>query len=516
MSPKGKADFGTFGQQDDFTPVKFKPLNAEFTKAPPSSIYRVSRDSVWARWRRGYELAASTSYTSDFAFPFKYTIPISPSTPGYAAISTQFTGEFRGFPTVYKETGMHWAGVRAGGALRFDQIQDHTGALAYIKSVTTDSTYVYVTLNGDWSSINPLPSPLYSIVPGSTEGLKIVIGEILEDRIITSAGAIINADTIDPATQKRYGYSQYVLVDVLPFTGVLKLQRLGSVEVTFDKKRITPAVSTPITNRFFTVGSRYSCSCQDFTQRNYAFMSNLNNRKNVYFPVTKPASLKPGRHEVITEDGVVNNNAMTNADVNRVLTVVSPDQANLLPTTIAENSEIKLKATRDNPGVFADFGYIYNRSIQAPGIEGATAEGIPDYLDYAATDTEVKVISDYWSPLLDQKRYCKHVFALRFIKGDNPPEPQDFPVEPESIAEWEQTLVRDAAKEDRGNLYQQMKQSMGYMDVPPFNCQSPVVLPMIRSLLNVPSNYVTISGFIMYDKNGTAYDPATGQKPALL
>jgi hypothetical protein len=516
MSPRSGADFGTFGERVEFKPVKFKPINAEFTKAPPSSIYRVSRDSVWARWRRGYELASSTSYTNDFAFPFTYTVPIDPGTPGYAAISNKFDGAFHGFPTYNKEFGMHWAGVRAGGTLRFDQIKDHTGALAYIKTVTSDANYVYVTLNGDWSSTNPLPSPLYSVVPGSTEGLKIVNGEVLEDRIITANGNIIDADTINPSTQKRYGYTQFVLLDVFPFDGILKLQRVGSVEVTFDKRRTTPAISTPALNRFFTTGARYSCSCQDFTQRNYAFMTNLDNRKNVYFPVTRPNALKPGRYEVITQDGVVNNNSTTRADVNRNMTVISPDAAYLLPTTIAENSEVKVKSTRDNPGVYADFGYIYNRNVKAPGIAGATPEGIPDYLDYAATDTEVKVISDYWSPLLDEKRYCKHAFALRFIMGDNPPEPQDFPVEPESLAVWEQTLVRDMEKQDRGAMYQQMKQSIGYMDMPPFNCQSPVVLPMVRSLLNVPSNYVTISGFMMYDKHGSSYYPASGETPAIL
>jgi hypothetical protein len=51
------------------------------------------------------------------------------------------------------------------------------------------------------------------------------------------------------------------------------------------------------------------------------------------------------------------------------------------------------------------------------------------------------------------------------------------------------------------------------MDVPPYNCQAPMMMPMMQKLFNVPSTFVLMSGFRMYDKNGTEYNPSQGGKP---
>ena len=51
------------------------------------------------------------------------------------------------------------------------------------------------------------------------------------------------------------------------------------------------------------------------------------------------------------------------------------------------------------------------------------------------------------------------------------------------------------------------------MDIPPFNCQSPVMIPMLQKLFNFPSEFIELQQFIMRDKNGIAYIPASGQKP---
>jgi hypothetical protein len=52
------------------------------------------------------------------------------------------------------------------------------------------------------------------------------------------------------------------------------------------------------------------------------------------------------------------------------------------------------------------------------------------------------------------------------------------------------------------------------MDVPPYNCQSPMMMPMMQKLFNIPANFVMMRGFTMYDKDGTAYKPSLGQNPS--
>ncbi len=83
------------------------------------------------------------------------------------------------------------------------------------------------------------------IVPVRDVGLKFISelqehSELIEDPVITPGGPIIDRDTIDPQTQKRYGYVQAVLTATNPFTGVLTLRKSGSVQVTPDKEFLTP------------------------------------------------------------------------------------------------------------------------------------------------------------------------------------------------------------------------------------------------------------------------------------
>jgi hypothetical protein len=51
------------------------------------------------------------------------------------------------------------------------------------------------------------------------------------------------------------------------------------------------------------------------------------------------------------------------------------------------------------------------------------------------------------------------------------------------------------------------------MDVPPYNCQSPMMMPMFQKLFNVPSTFILMDGFRMYDKNGKEYNPSEGGRP---
>ena len=57
------------------------------------------------------------------------------------------------------------------------------------------------------------------------------------------------------------------------------------------------------------------------------------------------------------------------------------------------------------------------------------------------------------------------------------------------------------------------KKGLSKMDVPPYNCQSPMMMPMMQKLFNVPSSLIVMENFTMYDKDGIAYVPSLDQKP---
>ena len=60
-----------------------------------------------------------------------------------------------------------------------------------------------------------------------------------------------------------------------------------------------------------------------------------------------------------------------------------------------------------------------------------------------------------------------------------------------------------------------MNYGLAHMDIPPFNCQSPMMVTMMQKLFNIPSNFVLLQNFTMFDKTGKAYTPSVGGKPAL-
>ena len=514
MARRSGNSFSNFGKprgQDDFS---VKPIKSEFGGSVPDSLYTVNRESAWSRWRRGYELATASIVDNSFDYSFKYFIPIPAGTPGTGGNPPTIPGVFKGFPTKNKELGMHWAGARIAGSLRFDNVLDSGGTPAAIASVTEDDEFWYVQLAGTWSTSNPLPPPLYVAVPGVPGGIKAINGEILEDRIIDVGGVPITRDTINPANQTRYGYVQAVLVETNPFTGILTLRKRGSVEATPDRILVTPATRPPNVGRYFMTGTRYCCSCQDFTRREYAYLSSLGQRRGTKFPLSRAAYLKPGRYEVMRIAGKVANQAMTDALTNRQMEIISPAPEYNIPPTVTPNSLTIPGSTRDDPGVFRDFGSVYTRSTSDPSVPGAKAEGLPSFNDYSAVGNVITSLTDTWTPLLDEFRYCKHIYAMKYEEGVFPPEPSDFPVMEEGMAEWEQRLVEKTEKEQEQAATNLLKYGLSYMDVPPYNCQAPMMMPMMQKLFNVPSTFILMQGFIMYDKNGTAYRPSQGGSPA--
>lgn len=596
MSGKQGNSFGGFShflQAKDTDPFKLKPITTEFSKGSvPDSLSTVNRESAWSRWRRGYELATATFYDNDFSYPFEYQIPtpsgsVDPNVNPYPVVS----GVFTGFPTTNRDLGMHWAVWRYAGSTRTDKLTDPISSNTLsVASVTEDSENWYVTLSGTWSTSNPLPPPFYIPVPGQTEGLKPMNTEIFEDRIIQVDGPLITADSIDPNTQRRYGYVQAVLIDTDPFNGVLTFRKNGSVQITFDKEYKTPSQLGFQVGRFLNTGARFSCSCQDFTHRDYRYLHNISETsyKKAY-PRSSIASIKPGRFEqtstvvlstpVLFDEITANGSTITvattvppqvntfvsvqgttgtvadgfyeiiqvnpgvsftyiiegdagtgsilNAGVTKIFeaservinsAMVPVDQSNTLnvyappgysPDFDASTNNItKQNSNRDNPGIYREFGSTYLRSTSNPGIKGSTAEGIPSYNDYSSSQSVITSLTDNWTPLLDEMRYCKHIYALRFRDGVFPPEPSDFPVQVGSMTAWEQKLVEQTEEEQQELRAAKMtRKSLSLMDVPPYNCQSPNILPFLQKLFNVPASYITVENFTMFDKEGKPYNP---------
>jgi hypothetical protein len=489
---KGTA-FGTFGAQDIPDIDKIKPITTEFSKGSvPNSIVRMDRESAWSRWRRGYEISTAVGIQHALTYPFEYQIPSPDGTPPAEGRQPLILGVVQGFFTAGKEFGVHWVGCRIGSILRFDNVRDSIGTPATIASITEDDEFWYVQLAGSWSTTNPLPPPLYVPNP-SGDPIKPLLGEILEDRILAVGGSPITKDTLDPSTSKRYGYVQAILIDVDGPNGILKLQKSSSFEASPDNLYLTPATKTFSVGRFFTVGTRYACTCQDFSRRSYSFMMNLEGSEKKRFPFTRPALLKYGRSEVLTDPntGSVNNSAMTDANQNRDLALATQ--------------------SIDNPGVYNDFGGRYLRNFSA----ARRAEGPTTFVDYTAKNNQITSYTDYWSPLLDEMRYCKHIYALRFEEGILPPEPSDLPfATEESITEWEQRLVYEMSVTNKHINDMQAVRGMALMDVPPKNFQSPVMLPMMQKLLNVPASFIRLENFRMQDKTGAFYNPSAGEYPA--
>lgn len=519
MARKQSNNFGSF---DSFVKAekkdlfRLKPITTEFSKGSiPDSIAAANRESSWSRWRRGYELATATTYNNDYSYPFKYEIP-NATTSGNP--NPVVSGAFVGYPTANKEFGMHWAIWRYAGSIRCDQLTDPVSSQKlFIESVTEDANYWYVKLAGTWSASNPLPSPFYIPVPGEANGLKPANTEIFEDRIIEADGPIISKDTINPLTQTRYGYVQAVVVAINQETGVLTFKKAGSVQVTPDGVFLTPSSIGFTPGRYLITGSRYSCTCQDFTRRDYSFLSSSTGSNKKQFPRTSLSSIKPGRFELTKRDGILDNSAMTKPGEERSLGVVSPVGFEL-DYTVTDDNVSSVKASRDNPGVYREFGSTYVRSTSNIAIAGSRAEGPPSYQDYSSVtlnpDTDsvpqitITAVDDSWTPLLDELRYCKHIYALKFKDQVFPPEPSDFPVDIGSMVDWEQSLVAKSEKEQENiREFEQTKRALSLMDVPPYNAQSPAIFPMLQRLFNFATDRILIENFTMFDKDGNPYKP---------
>ena len=511
---------------------KVQPIEGAFGGSIPNSLYTVDRESTWSRWRRGYELGAANLTNTAYEYPFEYIIPTTTgAVDQIGAREPLMSGVFRGFPTKNKELGIHWAGKIEPGNLRFDRLEDSTGTLLsisgeinknrlYLGVPQENQNYWYIQLSGTFSTVNPVPPPLFVTFSGTNQTLKPIVGDIIEDKILTVSGQAINIDSRDPTTNRRFGFVQAVLVGIDQYQGILKLEKLGSVQGTIDGILATPARRPPHSGRFFQTGPRYCCSCQDFTRRDYAYLSSLGVRRKPLFPRANVASIKPGRIEEVFELGQLSNAMMTEVNdkvvKNRTLTIVAPsgyELAGVGASGIVKDVRDPKTLYRDSPGQYNDFGKIYRRGFGDNPSLTQVAEGMPKYGDYKQSGLDITEISDDWTYVLDQYRYCKHIYAMKYIAGEFPIEPSDFPIDAGLMSEWENMLIDQTILEQTKSLSEFVNYGVSHMDIPPFNCQSPTMIPMLQKLFNFPSEFIELQQFIMRDKNGVAYIPASGQKP---
>lgn len=547
--PKG---FGGFGNKNPkvntgFDRFKFssgsdykvKPIKAEFGGSIPLSIYTYDQQSAWLRWRRGWELATSDIVNAAYTYDFKYAIPVPPLPSGVenpvGGRSPFISGTFKGFPTPNKELGMHWTGVIQAGNLRFDNVADTSGVRLAISGeahpqtlfsgVTQDNeNFWYIQLSGTFSTASgqQVPAPIFVQFPDGSSA-KPIVGDILEDKIITVSGDAIDSETRDPATNKRYGFIQAVLVGVDEFTGVLQLEKRGSVQSTIDGVLVTPSRIPPHEGRFFQTGRRFACSCQDFTRRDYAYISTLGLRRGRNFPVTAPGATTPGRYEQIKRFDELTQAAQMKFTeyfvANNLFELVVPsgyDLQEVTPEQIEKNIQLPENLYRDFPGIFADFGNIYRRGFgDNTEFTSGVSEGLPVYADYRASGHQTIEINDDWTFVLNEYRFCKHIQALRYMAGEFPPEPSDYPfATADDLVTWEDNLIEKTQKDQQKAFENFTYYGMSHMDVPPFNIMSPMMMPVTSKLLNVPSNFIRFESFIMIDKNGQEYIPASGELPS--
>ena len=110
--------------------------------------------------------------------------------------------------------------------------------------------------------------------------------------------------------------------------------------------------------------------------------------------------------------------------------------------------------------------------------------------------------------MLDELRYCKHIYSLKFEDRVFPPEPSDFPTDIESMAECEQQLVAKTDKELEAIKEAKLAMdSLSKMDVPPYNCQSLSVYPMLQRLFNFATDRIEVQNFTMIDQYGNRSQP---------
>lgn len=240
------------------------PLN---TKAESvTSEYNYA--SLYARWRRGYELAMYSQQAYDgLTYSFKYYI----TTPG---VGQFLPGMCFMYPTTKTDMRMYMVGVRPRDSFNF---LDFGFAISEVTQY--DSETIAVKLNTNFGA-----------------PISFFTGEVLSNRF--------NAD----GTEKTENYQNYTVVAVgrdgvklnpSPFpifnTLFLGVSKDLSWTVVNSTTLAVPAREDPAVGEYLTTEMRYGCSCPDYLSRRnfnlYAYGT-----KEIY-PYTKPINMRPGNYD---------------------------------------------------------------------------------------------------------------------------------------------------------------------------------------------------------------------------
>ena len=454
--------------------------------AVPGSHGNYNRQSGYLRWLRGFEIAQAISLDSPWYLPFFYELNTESNN---SEEKPQIPGVFVGFPTPNKELGMHWTAVRLAGSLRTDNLRTTNSNGLKIEYTELTDEFITIKLEGEWSENNPLPPPFFIDIPNAPQ--YPLVGEIFEDRILEENGELITRDSLNETTGLRYGYVSAVLAEVRPYDGILRFRRPGSVWTSPDRVLVSPSSTGFHPGRWLSTGARYCCSCQDFLGRDYAWISKLQaesatgRARGRYFPYTKTKQIKIGKKERIIFDGTNKENL----------------QAQI---RVSENQLLEVyDDVRDSPGLFEDFGATYTNNSTSP----------PIFNDYKIDQNgNVVYESNFWTQTLDTLRYCKHIYALKFASNDLTPEPSDYPIGV-SLTEIEHAMVRERKKTQDAYI-QRAEYGIAYMDIPPYNVETKMMMPIITKLFNLPSSFIKTGGFLMQDPiTGETYQP--GDSPGM-
>ena len=82
-----------------------------------------------------------------------------------------------------------------------------------------------------------------------------------------------------------------------------------------------------------------------------------------------------------------------------------------------------------------------------------------------------------------------------------------------SIVEWERDLVEKTNRENQTAAYELSVRGLSewiYLHT----TAKHLMTPMFQKLFNIPSTFILMEGFRMYDKNGKEYNPSENEGPA--
>ena len=251
-----------------------KPLSIERRFRPAlntknfSTTSEYNYASLWARWRRGYELSvyAQQAY-GGLNYSFKYFI----ANPN---VGTFLPGLCFMYPTTKTDMRMYMVGIRPRDSFNF---LDFGYA---IDSVTLYNSTTYAV-----KLTNKFGAPV-----------SFFKGEVLSNRF--------NSD----GTQKQYGYNNYTVVNVgingipvtptfLPIFNTLFLSFSpdNSWAVVDDNTLAVPASGPPLPGEYLTTEMRYGCTCPDYLAREGFNLYKSTTEKG--YPITQTYNVTPGFYD---------------------------------------------------------------------------------------------------------------------------------------------------------------------------------------------------------------------------